>query len=196
MGEHLGVRINAKKCSLMNITRTCNHLTHKCSINSHMLQTVTREKYLGNTISNYLNWSTHINTITNKSNYKLGFLRRNLSRCSQKLKETSYLSLVRPTLEYATSVWDTRLAKYQNSLEAVQRKAPIFVQGYYKRRDSPSKMFNDLGWRTLEASRKDSIRQLMYNIPHNNTAVSAEELGMVAADGRTKSNHNFKCRAI
>ena len=36
----------------------------------------------------------------------------------------------------------------------------------------------------------------MYNITHNNTAVSAEELGMVAADGRTKANHHFKFRAM
>ena len=36
----------------------------------------------------------------------------------------------------------------------------------------------------------------MYKITHNNTAVSAEELGMVAADGRTKANHNFIFQAI
>ena len=36
----------------------------------------------------------------------------------------------------------------------------------------------------------------MYNITHNNTAVSAEELGIVAADGRTRVNHNFKFRAM
>ena len=36
----------------------------------------------------------------------------------------------------------------------------------------------------------------MYNITHNNTAVSAEELGMVVADGRTKANHHFKFRAM
>ena len=33
-------------------------------------------------------------------------------------------------------------------------------------------------------------------VTHNNTTVSAEELGMVAAGGRTKANHNFKFRAI
>ena len=59
-----GMRFNAKKCYLMNITRTRNHLTHNYILNSHILQTVTREKYLGITISNDLNWSTHINTIT------------------------------------------------------------------------------------------------------------------------------------
>ena len=36
----------------------------------------------------------------------------------------------------------------------------------------------------------------MFNITHNNTAVYAEELGMVAADGRTKANDHFKCRAM
>ena len=57
-------------------------------------------------------------------------------------------------------------------------------------------MLKHLGWKTLEDRRRDSRLQRMYNITHNNTAVSAEELGMVAADGRTKSNHNFKFRAI
>ena len=50
-------------------------------------------------------------------------------------------------------------------------------------------MLNTLGWKNLEARRRDSIT-------HNNTAVSAEELGMVAADGRTKANHHFKFRAM
>ena len=132
------MRFNAKKCYLMNITRTRNHLTHNYSLNSHILQTVTRDKYLGNTISNDLNWSTHINTITNKCNCKLGFLRRNLSRCPQKLKVTAYISLVRPTLEYVASVWDPHLIKDRNSLAAVQRKAARFVYGDYRRRASPT----------------------------------------------------------
>ena len=137
------MKFNAKKCYLMNITRTRNHLTHNYSLNNHTLQTVTREKYLGITISNDLNWSTHINTITNKCNSKLGFLRRNLSRCPQKLKETAYLSLVRPTLEYAASVWDPHLIKDRNSLEAVPRKAARFVYGDYRWRASPTLYVKD-----------------------------------------------------
>ena len=57
-------------------------------------------------------------------------------------------------------------------------------------------MLNYLRWETLQVRRRDSRLQLMYNIAHNNTAVSAEELGMVAADGRTKANNQFKFRAI
>ena len=43
---------------------------------------------------------------------------------------------------------------------------------------------------------KPTKAPLYYNITHNITAVSAEELGMVAADGRTKANHHFKFRAM
>ena len=57
-------------------------------------------------------------------------------------------------------------------------------------------MLKTLGWKNLEARRRDSRLNLMYNITHNITAVSAEELGMVAADGRTKANHHFKFRAM
>ena len=57
-------------------------------------------------------------------------------------------------------------------------------------------MLTDLGLKTQEVRRRDSRLQLVYNITHNNTAVSAEELGMVAVDGRTKANHHFKCPAI
>ena len=191
-----GMRFKSKKCYLLNITPIRNHLTHNYSLNNHILQTVTREKYLGVTISNDLNCSTHINTITNKSNSKFGFLRRNLRRCPKKLKETTYLSLVIPTLEYAASVWDPRLVKYLNSLEAVQRKAASFVHGNYSRKANPTNMLNALGWKTLDARRRDTRLQLLHNITHNNTAVSAGEIRMVEAECRTKANHHFKFRAI
>ena len=50
-----------------------------------------------------MKWGTHINTITNKANTALGFLRRNLKIGKKKTKETVYKALVRPTLEYAAT---------------------------------------------------------------------------------------------
>ena len=41
---------------------------------------------------------------------------------------------------------------------------------------SPTHMFKTLGWKNLEARRRDSRINLMYNITRNNKAVSAEEL--------------------
>jgi hypothetical protein len=42
-----------------------------------------------------------------KASKTLGFLRRNLGRCTTKTKATAYTTLVRPVLEYASPVWDS-----------------------------------------------------------------------------------------
>ena len=61
---------------------------------------------------------------------------------------------------------------------------------------SPTLMLKTLGWKNSEARRRDSRLILMYNITHDNTAVSAEELEKMAADCRTNANLHFKCRAM
>ena len=57
-------------------------------------------RYLGVTLSNDLEWSKHIATMTNKANSKLSFLRRNLKGCPEKLKQTAYFSLICSFMEF------------------------------------------------------------------------------------------------
>ena len=45
-------------------------------------------------------------SICTKANRTLGFLRRNLFSCPRDVKEAAYKGLVRPVLEYGSSVWD------------------------------------------------------------------------------------------
>ena len=40
-----------------------------------------------------------------KANKSLGVIRRSLKPCSAEVKERAYMTLVRPTLEYASSSW-------------------------------------------------------------------------------------------
>ena len=49
-------------------------------------------KYLGVTLSNDFEWSKHIETMTNKANSKLSFLRGNLKGCPEKLKQMAYFA--------------------------------------------------------------------------------------------------------
>jgi hypothetical protein len=55
--------------------------------------------------------------VTNKANKLLGMLRRNLYFCAKDVRETAYLSLVRPILEYAGTVWSFNVFGIKLSLK-------------------------------------------------------------------------------
>ena len=88
-------------------------------------------KYLGVTITNDLKWNTHISNICTKANRTLGFLRRTLFSCHQNVTEAAYKGMVRPILEYGSSVCDPHTDKLQEELEKVLNRAARFVTRNY-----------------------------------------------------------------
>jgi hypothetical protein len=57
----------------------------------------------------------------------LGFLQRNLKFTSRKTKELGYFALVRPHLEYCSSVWDPENKNLITKLEKIQRRAAALL---------------------------------------------------------------------
>ena len=51
--------------------------------------------------------------------------------CPPDVKEAAYKGLVRPVLEYGSSVWDPHTHGLQEELEKVQNRAARFVTGNY-----------------------------------------------------------------
>ena len=88
-------------------------------------------KYLDVAVTNDLKWNTHISNICTKANRCLGFLRRTLFSCPQNVKEAAYKGMVRPILEYESSVWDPHTDKLREELEKVQNRAARFVTRNY-----------------------------------------------------------------
>ena len=102
-----GMRFQPVKCNIMQITRKrIKKINASYNLEGTVLDNVENIKYLGITITNDLKWNTHVSNICTKANRTLGFLRRNLSACPQDVKESAYKGLVRPVLEYGSSVWD------------------------------------------------------------------------------------------
>ena len=66
---------------------------------------------------------------------------------------------VRPTVEYAATVWDPASARNIQAIEHVQRWAARFVTSRYPKDDSPTAMVAELGWLSL-AHRQASARVL------------------------------------
>ena len=102
----MGMRFNAAKCNIMRVSRTRDPKLFNYSLTGHVLEEVMEAKYLGVTLSNVLEWSKYIATMTNKANPKLSFLRRNLKGCPGKLKQTAYFSLIHSFVEYGATVSD------------------------------------------------------------------------------------------
>ena len=124
---------NVTKCKTLSITRKRNPIYHRYSMNNQLLESVRNHPYLGVEVTQKLNWSNHIDHITAKAKRSLGFVKRNLKRCPENIKEQAYKSLVRPHLEYASTVWLPH-QKYQiDKLEAVQRKAARFIKNCWSR---------------------------------------------------------------
>ena len=96
-GSTWGMKFNAKSVTLCGSRKP---LQHFYSLDSEILQEVSDAKYLGIQIDN-----KHISTVAARGQSKLAFLNRNLKGCPKKLRDTAYISLIRPALEYSCSVW-------------------------------------------------------------------------------------------
>ena len=101
-----------------------------------------------------------------KANRILGFLRRNLYSCPQKVKEAAYKGLVRPVLDYGSSIWDPPPPPgvvLQEELESVQKRAARFVTDNYNYEpESMACILGQLKWESLKKRREDNRLILLY----------------------------------
>ena len=69
------------------------------------------------------------------------------------MKEAAYEGLVRPALEYSSSVWDPSGVGFQDELEEVQNRAARFITGNYNYdTGSMTGIFEHLKWKSLKNS--------------------------------------------
>ena len=105
--------------------------------------------YLGVTISEDLSRGNHINNITKKANQMLGFLKRNIKVHNQDLRSTACKTLVRPQLEYASSVWSPHTNTDIKKIESVQCRSARWATHDYRSTSSVTQMFQKLSWHHL-----------------------------------------------
>ena len=128
-----------------------------------MLENVESIKYLGVPITNDLKLNTHIMNICTKANRTLGFLRRNLYSCPQDVKEAAYKTMVRPILEYGSSVWDPYTQGLQDELGKVQNSTARFVARNHTREEgSMTGILEQLKRKKPKKRRKDNRLKLLY----------------------------------
>ena len=146
-----GMRFQPVKCNMMQLTRKhLNKIQASYTLEGAVLEDVDNIKYLGVTITNDLKWKTHISNICTKANRTFGFFMRTLFSCPQNVKEAAYKGMVRPILEYGSSVWDPYTGKLQEEVEKVQNRAARFVtRNYVYETGSMTDILGQLKWESL-----------------------------------------------
>ena len=184
---------NPEKCTVIHVTNKRSPVVTPYRLHGHTLERERTSKYLGVTISQDLKWNTHISNITSKANKSLGFIRRNMRGCKPSAKDMAYKAIVRPTLEYAATVWDPHTTQHINSIEMVQRRAARFVENNYHDY-SPGTITNILEhrqWETLQARRSKARLTMMFKILHGDVVIPSDSY-VSAGDSRTRGAHRLR----
>ena len=103
------MRFQPVKRNITQITRKrTNKIQVSYTLKAKVLENVDCIKYLGVTITNDFNIRWNNILTSTKANRTLSFLRLNIYRCPQDVKEAAYKGLFRPVSEYGSCVWDSQ----------------------------------------------------------------------------------------
>ena len=172
------MHFNTQKCFVMRITQA-RHIKHyNYMLGDSTLQETDSHPYLGVCITKDLTWNKHIHQITASANRTLAFVRRNLHSCPKNIKTTTYTTLVRPLLEYSSSVWDPHTQVLVNKIEMVQRRAACFCHNDYTSRETGcvSEMITKLHLELLTTRRTNRRLTIFHKAIHNHLSLPVANL--------------------
>ena len=112
-----------------------------------------------------------MNRIALNANRSLGFIKRNVKTKTPKIREMTYQTLVRPQLEYVSTLWDTHTQQYTHMIEMVPRRGARWTMNDYARTPSVTSLLLQLGWQTLEERWSVARLCLFYKIVNGLMAV-------------------------
>ena len=107
------------------------------------------------------------------------------------INSASYKGLVRPILEYGSSVWDFQKILLQDELEKVQKRAARFVTGNYVEYETGSMtgILKQFKWESLKKRRKDSRLIMLYKGLKGAASIPINDL--VPPIRRTRNHHSL-----
>ncbi len=127
---------------------------------------VEHHKHLGVTLSNNGKWHEHINNIMTSTSKVLGIMKKLKFKLCRKSLNQIYISYMRPSLEYASVVWDGCSENEKDTLEKIQNEAARIVSGL-TRSVSIENLRREVGWQLLAVRRNVQKLSIMYKANNN-----------------------------
>ena len=109
------------------------------------------------------------------------------------MKEAADKGMVRPILEYGSSVWDPHPDKLRKELEKVQNRAARFVtRNYDYETGSMTGILGQLKWESLKKRRKDNRLILLYKGLKGKAKIPTDDLIPKTRRGRNQHSLPFR----
>ena len=182
-----------QKCEFLRIGAQTN--PHVFTIENNQIQTAHSVKDLGIHISQDLKWKTHVNKIASRA----------FQRCHQVLKSFSsrnvwtllnaYTTFIRPTVEYATTIWNPYIEKDKKTVERVQK---FFTKQICQRCNIPFDSYSDrlykLDLKTLEYRRLEFDILMFYKFMNGLVDIKKSEFFTMSASRYNTRSHELCIR--
>jgi hypothetical protein len=82
----------------------------------------------------------------------------------------TYITMIRPILEYANIIYDNTTFELSQKIEHIQRRAGLICTGAYRHTEHRS-LLQELGWESLSLRRKNHKLIQYYKIINNHTPI-------------------------
>lgn len=122
------MKLNVKKCNSISISRRLNTPNTTVLLGGQPVQKCERIRDLGVLVDSKVTFIDHYNTIINKANKMLGFIKRfSYNFHDPYTIKTLYISYVRSILEYCCIVWSPFSDNHVSRIESVQKQFLLFA---------------------------------------------------------------------
>ena len=151
-GSQWFVDFNPRKTVFLNFSLKKKKSDLNLMFNNVKIERVTKHKHLGVVLSDDLKWSKHISFSCSKASKQIGLLYRNRMYFNVEQMSRFYKSVIRPSLEYGSVIFDNCSKLNSTQLEHVQRRAANVCSGAMELTESV-KVLAHLGWESLQVRR-------------------------------------------
>jgi hypothetical protein len=180
-----------EKCQLLRVSKKKKQIITNYFIHGKNLSQTNNAKYLGVIINDKLSWNPHIDEVVKKSNKTLGFIKRNFYKCNKNIKLKCYLTLVRPILEYASSVWDPSTKENIKKLEQIQKRAARFITSEYSPQTRVTPIVKSLNLELLEDRRAKTKVVIIHKALNSNLEIEPNKNLMQCSEKHKDKNTFF-----
>jgi hypothetical protein len=176
--------LSPAKSAVLSLGRHVIHYSYQ--ISNHCIARVTCMKDLGLMIDQYLNFDLHINLICTIANQHAALLLKSFQSRDPQTLFKAFTTFVRPTLEYASNVWNPMKVTSINKIESVQRRFTKKLSGLSNL--CYSDRLAALNSVTLEERRLRLDLNMYFNIIHKLVDIDYCKYFIVSHNVHTTSN--------